>query len=524
MAIRLQVLPIPAIMLTATGMFLGLPNPFLHIPFAVLLLPAGLYSMGVNAFSVQSAFRWGWLAAALGAGSVLYWLAYPIHTYGFVPWPLATVYAFLIGIWVGVFGGLFSAGCHVLRRICTPSGQLEFSCTQTIYLCVGSGALWGLLETLRGTLFSGFPWATLASAFVPLPQFLQIASVIGGVGLGALVACIACALAHLAYAGRGRYAAAIVLMALPSILYTYGAAQLATPLVGQERTVAIIQGNIDQGQKWLPEYQQGTMNRYIKMSQGAVDRYAPELLVWPETAMPFYYQKHSLGKIIRKEIQQLKTPLLLGTPGYTQNNDTNDHSIYNRAYLLDAAGRDAGYYDKKHLVPFGEYLPPLLDLPFLRTMMQAAGDFTPGTHNAPLRAEDLALGVLICYESIFAELAQQRVADGATLLVNISNDAWFGQTSAPYQHLHLTAVRAVEQGRFIVRATNTGISALIDPYGRIVQSGPLFKAAVITGNIRDITTQTTFHKIYPYLTPVLMLVLVLAVAGCLASTALKNRR
>lgn len=168
--------------------------------------------------------------------------------------------------------------------------------------------------------------------------------------------------------------------------------------------------------------------------------------------------------------------------------------------MLDSHTNATSWYDKEHLVPFGEYMPLAGILP-LQKLVSGVGDFVPGQNSKALKSGDLALGVLVCYEAIFAGLAQDRVSQGANLLVNISNDAWFGDTSAPHQHLQLAALRAIEQGRYLVRSTNTGISAFIDPLGRIKVAGPQFKELAASGVVHPHAELTVFHQIYRYLLP-----------------------
>ncbi|MFV0422812.1 apolipoprotein N-acyltransferase [Oleidesulfovibrio sp.] len=503
--------------IVVVGAFIGLPNPYLQFAPAILLVPAGLYLIALSACSALSAFRQSWLAAGAGSSCVVYWVAYPVHVYGQASLALAVPCALLVGTWLGLFGALFAVVCHCLQRITGVRDGKADSFAAALCISIAAGCGWAVLEAAKEVILTGFPWATLASAFVAMPVMLQLASVVGGTGLGALLVCAACLLTHAVYINQGRMLPAVTGVALLGGIAVFGHITLSSPLPdGKPAMVSLIQGNINQDQKWLPEYQQGTADRYLSMSQGAVDKVRPDLLVWPETSMPFYYQEHALGETIREELRRLQTPLLLGTPGYILGNKFGEYSTYNRAYLVSEKGKDIGFYDKEHLVPFGEYIPPFLELPFLRTMMQGVGDFTPGTRVAPLTVRNLVLGILICYESIFSELAQQRVAAGATVLINISNDAWFGDTSAPYQHLQLTAVRAVEQGRYIARCTNTGISAIIDPYGRIVETGPLFKPAIISGNVLGISTTTIYHTIYEAVVPALLLLFCLALAGCVA--------
>jgi apolipoprotein N-acyltransferase len=232
----------------------------------------------------------------------------------------------------------------------------------------------------------------------------------------------------------------------------------------------------------------------------------PSLIVWPETSMPFYFQDDSpLRKPVLDFLASSNATLILGAPAYRLG--FGDYSLFNRAYLLPGSGAAPSWYDKEHLVPFGEYMPLPSWLP-LEKLVHGVGDFAPGHDEKPLRSGDLAVGMLVCYEAIFSGLAQERVSQGANLIVTISNDAWFGATSAPLQHLNLTALRAIEQGRWIVRSTNTGISAFIDPLGRIHRAGPQFEPLAAAWQVHARSQTTVYHAYYRPL---------LACAGLLAA-------
>lgn len=218
-----------------------------------------------------------------------------------------------------------------------------------------------------------------------------------------------------------------------------------------------------------------------------------DLIVWPETAAPFYFQQSGP---LRNELLdltiELESTLLFGSPGYKLNG--KKVSYLNSAFLAGSAGRGEaktlGRYDKLHLVPFGEYVPLGKLLFFVSKITEGIGDFSPGkgvmtldppewlTGGAPVR-----FGPLICYEGIFPDLVRQFVDKGANVLVNITNDAWYGRTSAPYQHLAAALFRSVENGVFMLRAANTGISAIIDPLGRVEKSKPLFERGYIAGTV-----------------------------------------
>ena len=548
----------------ALGLWLGFPNALGHVPLLVLLYPAALYLLGLSAATRVQALRRGWLTGLAGASAALYWLALPVHDVGGLPWLLAAPCAMAIGAYVGLYGGLFSVAAHMLRHL------------PPLCRAVACGLVWYLLEVFRGFFLSGFPWLSLGTAFAPWPFLIQGAAVVGSYGLGSLLTTGALLLAQAwplsaLFEQRGdasvspapaaqlerplrrlNLPSAVLGLALLLLPAGYGLFQLkndapATVSCTSANAfpVIMVEGNIDQNQKWEPHWQQATLDIYLRLSREGLDAYrtvhdlspatanqhtqenqehsAPQkswgqaapLLLWPETAMPFYFDAHPRFRpAILDFVRQEGVPLLLGAPGVLRNTPKS-FEIFNRAYLVDAQGQPAGHYDKSHLVPFGEFLPPWLAFDFLKPLLQGVGDFTPGRAVAPLRTGNLALGPLICYESIFPEIAQQRVADGANVLVNISNDGWFGDSAAPEQHLQLAVLRAVEQGRWLLRSTNTGISAVIDHRGRIVMRGEQFKAQSLAACAHRREGFTLFHYWQPWLTGVALALLTLIVLPCL---------
>ena len=244
-----------------------------------------------------------------------------------------------------------------------------------------------------------------------------------------------------------------------------------------QKTVAIVQGNIDQAIKWNPDFTVATITKYSEMSKTAAQK-KPDLIVWPETATPFYYGVHPvLSRLVRNGIVKNQTSYLIGSPSFTA--ESNHRVFHNSAFLVDPTGKTLGKYDKAHLVPFGEYVPYKKYLPFLGKMVAAVGDFRPGPKGRTLAWGDTQLGIQICYEIIFPALSRRVTLNGANILVNQTNDAWYGRTSAPYQLLSMAVMRAVENRRTVIRAANTGFSAFIDPAGRIHHRTALFEEAVI---------------------------------------------
>ena len=518
------------------GLWLGFPNDAVSAPPVALLWPLALAALGLSAPSAGSALRRGWLAGLLGATAALYWLSLPVHDVGGLPWALAVPCAVLISGIVTFAGGLFCAGARIGRTLAPWR------------LALGLALFWYLLEYAAAVLI-GFPWLTLSGALAVWPALVQTADTLGAYateGLWLFAALLALfafpRLAGLAEAdGRAFRPRRLVCSALIlALTLGYGfwrldAAPLEISPEGPESVgVLFVEGNVDQGQKWLPAMQAETVDRYCALTEqglaalgwtedgrGEEPHGEPPLVIWPETALPFFFQTHQLAGRVLELVRREKAPLLFGAPGVERPAPGNgaEPLVYNRAFLLGPDGRLAGSYDKEHLVPFGEYAPPWLNWPFLEALLQGVGVYTEGTATAPLRYGNLALGVLICYEGIFPWLAQARVADGANILVDISNDGWFRGTPASRQHLALTVLRALEQERWLLRGTNTGISAVVDTRGRITAMGPQFRAGTLAARARLASGTSRYHLLAPWLPLLAAVALVLvALPGLLRRT------
>ncbi|MGE4555494.1 MAG: apolipoprotein N-acyltransferase [Desulfovibrionaceae bacterium] len=467
-------------LLCGIGAFFGYANTILHVPPLALGLPASLAWLAFRSGSFKQAFKRGWLCGVVGGVACLYWIVTPVNVYGGVPLLLALPCPVLVSMVVALYYALFTAVLFKIAQRLSPT-----------WIIVAVAPLWFCMESLAGYLFSGFPWMNLASAFSLWPALVQTASLTGGYALSGLWAALGVALL-MAVTLKAPRRAVIVLLAIllgPSV-WTLRAPAHSDAVI----TAGLAQGNIDQSLKWDDFYQRSTVQRYIDLSEKLARQTKLDLLVWPETAMPFYLQEASpMSMLARRLAADIKTPLLAGSPGY-QRITPQDYILFNRAYLIGARGNLLSSYDKRHLVPFGEYVPFNGILP-LDKLVTGVGDFHSGKSSAPLAYGRMSLGVLVCYEAIFPELAQDLVEHGANLLVNISNDAWFGDSSAPLQHLSHAVLRAVEQGRAMVRATNTGISVLIGPRGRILKRAPQFQASALSGQLPLSSRKTIYHRI-----------------------------
>lgn len=482
------------------ALFFGFPNKLVHLPVLVLLYPVALYSVGNGASSVRQAFLRGWLCSALGTFSVMYWVAQPIVLVGGLHWTLALLCACFVSVGLGSSGGLFALAS---QKLCT------FPMVRRVCLL---GILWYLLEYMYAKICA-FPWLPLSAALAAWPVCIQAAAVIGAFALSGVFAALSLLAAESVKSRKCRCAFAVLLLSLavPSAARLLIFPQENFPRGPGTSPVLFVEGNIDQNHKWDAAFQQKTVDIYLDLTRRALIEHGDEkpLVVWPETAMPFYFQNHPLHTPrILDFASHYGINMIVGAPAYEYTPESRARSIFNRAFLVGSSGKIDSYYDKQYLVPFGEYLPPWLDFDILKPLMQGVGIYSHGTHIAPLKVRELAIGMLICYEAVFPELADNAVAQGANVLADISNDGWFGSSAAPNQHLYLTVLRAVEQGRWLFRGTNTGISAVCDPYGRIVVSGKRDTAESVSGRIRLVSEVTLFHTFGKYI-PLVALVFVL---------------
>lgn len=523
------------ILLGMAGIFFGFENPVKTIPFAVLLYPFSLY---VLAHTSKNYVRETLFMGMLGYGSAFYWLAVTAHQYGDIPYALAVFFPLLLGFYFAVYGTLLAV---YARRIMHVS---------PLYKICSLGLGWYFCELFRAWFLTGFPWFTVSSAFAPLPAMVQTVSIWGSYVLSGLFAMAAFFLAELMLTtkkrkqtgklrslGRiGDYAGILLLIAI----YFYGAATLQNvPTMDYESTTnivhkkldvsylavhespsiqdqalhkvlrwadkdvvnfSIIQGNISQNIKWSPLFQKDSLQKFFRLSDEA--RYTingDSIFIYPETAFPItsYYNKELYQEVL--DFGANKT-MLFGIPAL------EGKKYYNSIEVVQN-GKSLAMYAKEHLVPFGEYVPAL---PFLSSfneiLAKYGGAYSLGQNEQKImhvqyQNKDIHILPLICYEAIFPELTWERLQnDFAHVLLNVSNDAWYDKSSAPYQHLNLARLRSVECGLPMVRASNTGISAFIDKYGQITMQSSLFTDESLTMPIAIHPYEPTiFVVIAPYL-------------------------
>jgi apolipoprotein N-acyltransferase len=353
-------------------------------------------------------------------------------------------------------------------------------------------------EWLRATIGFAFPWVLLGSSQARMLPIVQTASVVGVYGLSFLLVLASAAAAAVTLSRRrAHWIGALATIVLVISLAAAGTLRLARGTLTREGTpirVGLVQGDIEEETKWNPTFRDAIIQRYIDLSRRTLAAGA-DVVIWPESATPFYFDLNTaLAAPVRRLAAESRTPFLIGTDEYERLR--NGDRYYNSAVLVDAAGQSRGSYRKMRLVPFGEYVPLKQALFFVGPLVQAAGDFTAG---AEPRVFDLGasrrMSVAICYESVYPWIGRAFVQRGSQLLATITNDAWFGRSSAAYQHFEQGAIRAIEEGRYVVRAANTGISGAVDPYGRTLAATNLFVPAGIAVDVRLLTDMTWYARL-----------------------------
>jgi apolipoprotein N-acyltransferase len=443
----------------------------------------------IDGKGLYHSFKLGFFTGFVSFLGILYWIIVAVHTYGNVPLILSGLILLLLVTYLSLFIGAFT---FLTRLIQTRSG------IQTILF---TPILWVALEYLRSFLLTGFPWAYLGhTQYLNLP-FIQMADITGVYGLSFVILSVNAALFAVLHQWPKRTfpfkeVAITVLILLSFLIYGYVKIRHVDreTIKSPPLKLALVQGNIDQSIKWDKSFQLETLKIYGRLSMRVAED-KPDLIIWPETATPFFFQEAKEYQPIVLEIpEKTNAFLLFGTPFYKI--EKGKVNYYNSAFLISPSKKLIGKYDKIHLVPFGEYIPLRKLLFFVESSIgEGIGNFKPGEESFNFSLPQGKFGVLICFEIIFPDLCRRFVKDGADFLVTITNDAWFGRTSAPYQHLSMATFRAIENRVFIARAANTGISAFIDPKGKIVDQGGIFAEEAMNGTIR-LMKGKTFYTLY----------------------------
>jgi apolipoprotein N-acyltransferase len=409
-----------------------------------------------------------WLGLAAGLAhyiALLYWIVFVTHVFGHLNLILAIGIMLLLAGYLSLYSAVFGLG-------------IAWGYRRNLNLIWWAAVLWVTLEMGQTYIISGFPWELLGNGLFLHPMLLQFADVTGVYGLSFLIVLVNATLYLLLFPSRGKPApilpaavVALILVAWVGYGYYRLGAMAKLTAASPKLKVAVCQGNLKQGEKWKKEMVLATLDRYAELTRRVK---GARLVVWPETSAPFFFMRTpDLDAKVRDIAKESGAYLLFGAPAFELT--SAGERYFNRAYLLNPEGQTIGTYDKAHLVPFGEYVPLRHYFPFtlIGKMVPMVGDFAEGPVGATVSLPEGAIGPLVCYESIFPYLSRAQVKNGARLLVNITNDAWFGKTAAAYQHLSMAVLRAVENHVCLARAANTGISAFIDASGHILWQSQL---------------------------------------------------
>ena len=449
----------------AAALLLGACMPFAFSPYdykwlAVAALAGWLYLIWQGpAWKVGYTFGLGWFG--LGA----WWLAPTFHTYGPISWPLAIASVLLVGVVLALFPAFIA---WTTRAVCRREADalLVFPCVVV------------LEEWLRGWLLTGLPWTSLGNLLLDTPA-VGWAAYVGVYGAAALPAALAGTVFLLSrratrlYGAAGLSISAIFVIAAPAPFNANGG----------EFSAALIQANIPQNLKWDASFLHETIQRYQQASSSA----EADVLIWPEAAIPMFLSlAPEWDKWLSSQVLAWNVPLIFG--GIHRERESS--IAHNGTFLEVPGAANRQFASKRHLVPFGEYVPSWL--PFVRSLAPNIGDWQPAVDDGILSDGKRRYGSLVCYEGIFPEIAAARARSGAEVLVNVTNDAWYGTSPAAWQHLQSARMRSVETGRYMLRAANTGVSAIIAPDGDIRQSTPWFTQSVVQGKYKTSSVITPY--------------------------------
>ncbi len=488
----------------------GLALPLSFAPFYLFLLAplsvAVLFAVWTRV-PARRAFLCGWLYGLACFGFGVFW----IHE-SFQFNRIAIGWALFLTSLLVMFLALYPAivGYAVVRL-----GGIRIA-HRSYQLLLLMPAAWVLAEWLRGWLFSGFTWLQLGYSQVGWP--LQGLLPVGGIYAAGWAVAVSAGLLVLAVGakGNGRWpwlAALVLAWAAAGVL---GMVKW-TERAGDALEVALVQGNMPQDKKWLPEMRRPTLERYLRLTR---EHWGADLIVWPESALPGLrgnFDAFIAG--LAGEARANNSDVVFGVPVL----DRESLELFNSVFVVgQGKGNGEMVYYKRHLVPFGEYLP--LDA-LLRPVTEALGlpvaDFNPGPGVQPLlEAGGLRLGVSVCYEIAFGNEIVKALPE-ADVLVTISNDAWFGTSIGPYQHMQMARARAVETGRYLLRATNTGITAIVAPDGAIQSRAPQFQVQVLEGAIFPMEGMTLYARTGD---SVVIVLVVLVLVGCFAASRRRSAR
>lgn len=428
----------------------------------------------------KKVFKLVFVATTLQYTATLYWLTIAITVFGHLPWVMSIAGLVLLSAMIACY----LAGAAALTRYISMKLGWSYLWLFPVAICA--------VEYLRNYGFIGaFPWGVSGNSLVSVPILMQGASVVGVYGLIFYIA-----LVNSGFCGKWKTAVAATLL-----LLIYGAWRIQTYDPGKLSTVkvALLQGNIEQGIKnHAAQHGEEILRRYHQLQEQAL-LLGAQIVIWPESSYPY--------RLFEEDPHFVNLGQLAPISIISAIAEDSRNQFYNSAYILNSDQKILGRFDKNHLVPFGEYVPWPFGL-VAKKLVPNLGEFARGEQLKPVDANGVPIAVTVCYEGVFPEIGREFVRLGAQLLVNVTNDAWYGFSAGPYQHLNMYKMRSVEVGRSYARATNTGVSAWIDPLGYIHEATPLYEQALVVADI-PLSTETTLYVRFGDFLPIACVIILL---------------
>ncbi len=480
-SIRNSAIPYFASILSGMLLFVSFPKPDWHL-FAWIAVSPLLGAIATETRGLRS-FLFGYLTGLVFLAGSCYWLIDVLHRYGALNIALAVgvlvLFVMVFSLFFGAFGLIEG---WTARR------------SQTLALLL-SPFLWVLMELARTYLITGFPWNLLGYA-VHAVGLRQIASFAAVYGLSFLAVATAAGITCVFLEPRKRKAQ-IVLATWIGVLLVANWLSTPKPVAQGSNVAVLVQPDVPLGDAaqglWAPWRDPAPLKRLVALTTAAVrglNESGSPLVIWSENPAPFYFNRDAVFRgAIEKMARENHAYAVISTVGFVGQDNTKPR---NSAVVVDPRGDLVFQYDKIHLVPFGEYVPWWAFPGQVGKITNEVGDFVPGSKYRAARTREGSISILICYEAIFPQLVRRLVSDGPGVLVNISNDAWYGDSAAAFQHLEMARLRAIENGRFLLRATNDGVTAVIDPYGRVVQQIPRHRAMALRGRFNYVARRTFY--------------------------------
>jgi apolipoprotein N-acyltransferase len=429
----------------------------------------------------------------------VYWVFHSMYVHGHLPAAASLSLLIILSLYLSLYTGLFSVlFTYMYRKLHLPALILV-------------PVAWVTLEYARTYILTGFPWSLLGYTQYSFLTLIQISDVTGVYGISFLVAAVNGLIFDLIrHEGTGnsrwvlyrhiKTGATMIAIVMIAVM-VYGQVQLKRTDFGKAIKISVLQGNIDQDKKWDRTHQREVIDTYKNLTLDAVSG-QPDLIIWPESALPFIfgYDKDLTNELTDFQ-KQINSHMLMGSVRIRDSE--RGRALLSNSVIMLSPGTDAvEVYDKIHLVPFGEYVPMGNLFPFIKKLVTAIGDFVKGEEITVMNTPTAKIGNLICYEIAFPGLVRKFIDKGANMIVTVTNDAWFGRTSAPYQHFSMAVFRAVENRVPVARAANTGISGFIDSRGRILRKSDIFVKTSLTGEIsvgNEESFYTTYGDIFAYI-------------------------